>query len=167
MTERPATVQPLLPDCQFEEFVAEVEPKLRRALVARFGTDRGREAVAESLAFAWVNWDKLSELKNPVAYLFTVGRSRTRPPRRSLLVRAPETWSVPSPFEPALQSGLGQLTRNQRTSVVLVVGFQWTYAEVAELLGVRRSTIQRHVDRGLSKLRLSLGEPIDAKETYE
>jgi DNA-directed RNA polymerase specialized sigma24 family protein len=167
MTEQSARCKPSLPDRHFEDFVAEVEPSLRRALVARFGTDRGREAVAESLAFAWVNWEKVRDLKNPVAYLFTVGRSRTQPPRRRLLLRAPENWSVPSPFEPALHAGLGQLTANQRTSVVLVVGFQWTYAEVAELLGVRRSTIQRHVDRGLSKLRLSLGEPISAKEKYE
>ena len=167
MTEPSARCEPLASECEFEDFVVEVEPSLRRAFVARFGADRGREAVAESLAFAWVNWEMVRELENPVAYLFTVGRSRTRPAHRLLGFWAAEEWSLPSAFEPALQAGLGQLSRNQRTSVVLVEGFQWTYAEVAELLGVRRSTIQRHVDRGLSKLRSSLGEPERAKERHE
>ena len=40
----------------FESFVLAVEPRLRAALVARFGADVGREATAEALAFAWERW---------------------------------------------------------------------------------------------------------------
>jgi len=49
-------------------------------------------------------------------------------------------------------------------SVVLCHGYGWTRAEVAELLGVNASTVQRHVDRGVAKLRsgLGVGEAPDA-----
>jgi len=41
--------------------------------------------------------------------------------------------------------------------VLLVHGYHWTYREVAELLEVSVSTVQAHVDRGMSKLREALG----------
>ena len=34
---------------------ASVEPRLRHALMAQYGPDRGHEAAAEALAFAWVS----------------------------------------------------------------------------------------------------------------
>ena len=37
----------------FETFFAETEPRLRRALVAAYGPERGRDAAAEALAYAW------------------------------------------------------------------------------------------------------------------
>jgi hypothetical protein len=39
----------------FERFVAEVEPPVRRALVAGFGAVVGRQAAADALAWAWQN----------------------------------------------------------------------------------------------------------------
>ena len=47
--------QPAVND--FESFFASTEPSLRRALVAGFGGERGREATAEALA---------SRLRNPL-----------------------------------------------------------------------------------------------------
>jgi len=41
---------------EFELFALDVEPRLRRALVAAYGSDRGREAAAEALAYAWEHW---------------------------------------------------------------------------------------------------------------
>jgi hypothetical protein len=41
---------------ELKRFVAEVEPRLRRALVAGFGSMVGRQAAAEALARAWQNW---------------------------------------------------------------------------------------------------------------
>jgi hypothetical protein len=37
----------------FATFFSYVEPRLRRALVARYGHERGREATAEALTWAW------------------------------------------------------------------------------------------------------------------
>jgi len=48
-----------------------------RAFVAAYGGERGREATAESLAFAWEHWDRISRMDNAPGYLFRVGQSRT------------------------------------------------------------------------------------------
>ena len=43
----------------FTEFVSEVEPRLRRALTAAFGSEVGREAAAEALVYGWEHWDRV------------------------------------------------------------------------------------------------------------
>ena len=40
--------------------------------------------------------------------------------------------------------------------MMLVCGHEWTLAEVAELLGIKLTTVQTHMERGLAKLRASL-----------
>ncbi len=49
----------------FEAFFRDTEPKLRRALVATYGPDQGRDAAAEALAYAWEHWERLSKMANP------------------------------------------------------------------------------------------------------
>jgi hypothetical protein len=58
----------------FAEFFAIAEPKLRRALVAAYGVDRGREAAAEALTYAWEHWEPPAPEPQP-------GRSRYTPPQ--------------------------------------------------------------------------------------
>ena len=53
---------------QFTDFVSVVEPRLRRALSAAFGSELGREATAEALV---------------KAVLFSIGEVFGRPVRRS------------------------------------------------------------------------------------
>jgi RNA polymerase sigma factor (sigma-70 family) len=48
------------------------------------------------------------------------------------------------------------LSEHQRVAVVLAHGFGWTHREIADLLGVSPSTVQNHVERGVSKLRTAL-----------
>ena len=69
----------------FTRFVAEVEPRLRYALTAALGRERGREAAAEALAYGWEHWERLQSTDNPAGYLSRVGRSRGR--RRRTLPR--------------------------------------------------------------------------------
>jgi DNA-directed RNA polymerase specialized sigma subunit len=52
---------------------------------------------------------------------------------------------------------LAALSERQRLAVVLVHGFGYTLREVAELIGIRQTTVQNHVARGLTRLRLMLG----------
>ncbi len=139
-------------------FVAKVEPDLRRALIAAYGSERGRDATAEALAWAFEHRDRLPSLERPVAYLYRVGQSRSRPHRRRVVFERP---AVDDPWvEPKLMSALAALPRSQRVAVFMVHGAGWTQAEVAELLGVRRSTVQKHLERAITKLRLQiLGEP--------
>jgi DNA-directed RNA polymerase specialized sigma24 family protein len=139
---------------EFSAFFEGIEPRLRRALVAAYGSERGREAAAEALAYAWEHWDSLQGVRNPLAYLYRVGQSRTRGRKeRPLFVSVPssEPW-----IEPNLGAALVSLSVAQRTAVVLVHGFGWTMKEVADCTGIRVTTVQNHLDRGLRKLRAEL-----------
>jgi RNA polymerase sigma-70 factor (ECF subfamily) len=134
----------------FEAFVLEHEPTLRRALVAAVGPTGAGDALAEALAYGWEHWDRVSAMERPVGYLFRVGQSRSRRRRFGLLpAREPvEPW-----VEPGLPAALGSLTEQQRVAVVLVHAFGLTHKEVADLLAISPSSIQNHVERGLRKLR--------------
>jgi RNA polymerase sigma factor (sigma-70 family) len=139
---------------EFEVFFTDAEPRLRRALIAMLGPQRGRDATAEALSYAWENWDDVRRLTRPLAYLLRVGRSRTRPRKiRSIFARPDESdpW-----FEPALGRVLGELSPRQRVAVVLVHGFGWTLREVAELTDTKITTVQNHLERGLARLRSGL-----------
>jgi len=145
----------------FASFVAEVEGRLRQALVAQYGPVDGREAAVDALSWAWEHWDQVRVMKNPVGYLFRVGQSATR----SFSVRPIPTAAGTSPADPVsaapeLLSALRRLPDQQRTVVVLVHGFGWSQAEVATLLEVSRSTIHEHLQRALGRLRHDL-EVID------
>lgn len=142
------------PDAEFEGFVATVEPRLRRALVARYGVDRGRDATAEALGWAWAHWPRVQALRNPVGYLYRVGQSRTRRRREPFLVTR-ESADMPW-VEPALAAAISGLTESQRVAVLLVHGFGWTTHDVAEVLGVKATTVQTHLARGLERLRAAL-----------
>lgn len=139
----------------FADFVNEVEPRLRRALVSRYGFDAGREATAHALAWAWEHWGDVDDMVNAAGYLYRVGCSNARPRRgRALFDASPHV--IPE-VEPALAPALARLSEHQRVAVVLTLAFDWTLAEVAELTGSSVSSVNTHRRRGLAKLRKSLG----------
>jgi DNA-directed RNA polymerase specialized sigma24 family protein len=140
---------------QFEEFVTLYEPRLRRTLVARYGTEEGRDATAEALAYAWEHWNSLATIDNPLGYLYRVAQSRTRQRRVPVVFLMPETEE--HLFEPKLPDALRALSDHQRLAVILVHAYGWRVTEVAELLGVKSNTIQKHLERGLRRLRKSIG----------
>jgi len=140
----------------FDEFVTRMEPRLKQVFVARFGRTDGVEAASEALAYAWEHWAKVRAMENPVGYLYRVGRSRTRRIRR----RTPTLPAVASSrmpeVEPRLPAALAGLSERQRVAVILVHGLGWTQVEAAEVLGVSRTTVQNHLDRGIARLRQGL-----------
>ncbi len=143
----------------FETFVHTAAPRLQRAFVAAYGSERGHEAAAEALGYAWEHWKRIATMDNPLGYLFRVGQSRTRPRKRLPLARmwAPVDSSGDTAMvEPGLQDAMAELSESQRIAVVLVHGYAWTLREVAELIDVSVSTVQTHVDRALAKLRAAL-----------
>lgn len=148
--------EPVITTDSFTEFVNEVEPRLKRALVAAFGTDVGVEATAEALAHGWEHWSRVSTMDNPAGYLWGVGRNKARRRRRQRVV-LPEIGPDHEPWiEPGLPAAMAQLSESQRTAVLLLHGHQWTHREVADLLGVTIPTVQKHADRGMAKLRRQL-----------
>lgn len=149
-------------DEEFAAWFGEAEPRLRRVLVARFGAENGREAVAEALAWAWENRQRLSDLGNRDGYLYRVavrkaGRSARHPRYLSDVV----IHSDPT-VEPRLPWALSQLTNRQRVAVLMVVGYGWTFSEAARALDVSESTLKTHVRRGLHRLRSLLNVEVEA-----
>lgn len=144
------------PEGTFADFMRKNEPTLRRALVARYGAEIGREATAEALSYGWEHWARIGAMENPLGYLYRVGQSKSRRfwPRRILF--PPLDDPVAPWVEPGLAPALEDMPSRQREVVVLVHGFGYTHSEVAELLGISRSTVQNHVERGLSLLRRRL-----------
>jgi DNA-directed RNA polymerase specialized sigma24 family protein len=138
----------------FAAFVAGVEPRLRRALVSAYGPERGRDATAEALAWAFEHQDRLSELRNPVPYLYRVGQSRSR---TRLEGRPFERSCYDEPWvEPDLAAALSALPGPQREAVLLVHAGGWAPADVAELLGIPVATVQKRVERAIVRLRRKL-----------
>lgn len=142
----------------FATFFAEAEPKLRPALIARYGGELGRDATAEALAYGWQHWDRVAEMDNPVGYLYRVGERWGRRQRPKQAIGTADAAAGPElEFEPGLAPALAALSVRQRQVVVLTTGYGLTHAETADLLGIRRSSVQNHAERGLKRLRDHLG----------
>jgi RNA polymerase sigma-70 factor (ECF subfamily) len=140
----------------FERFVAQVEPRLRKGLVATYGAQVGREATVDALGYAWEHRERLKTWSNPTAYLYRVGQTSARRQLRPL----PAAWPVEPVEQPMFDPGLGlalaALSEQQRAVVVLVHGYGWSLKEVAGLLEVSASTVRNHLDRALRRLREAL-----------
>ncbi len=140
----------------FTSFVRDVEPRLMAALVARFGPERGREATAEALAYGWEHWERIRDMENPAGYLYRVGQhTGFRRPRNASFPEVPH-HSDPL-VEPGLPAALARLSRRQRAAVILVHCYGWTPAEVADFLDIGVTTVRNHLERGMARLRATIG----------
>ena len=142
----------------FSTFVRETGPGIKHALMAALGSDTGSEATSEALAYGWEHWERVETMDNPGGYLFRVGRNwgkrrnsrwRFRPEYPSVSVDTP--W-----IEPGLPAALATLSERQRTVVVLVYAADWSFVQVAELLGISRGAVHKHAERAMASLRDSL-----------
>ncbi len=140
---------------EFEALIESMEPELRRALAGHVREDAIEDAVAEALAYAWENRDRVFGMENPTGYLYRVAQSRSRRQREGLLVWRSER-EMPD-IEPGLPDALAALPHTQSTAVWLVHGCGWTYAMTAEALDVSVSAVGTHLSRGLERLRQQLG----------
>lgn len=141
----------------FADFFAEVEPRLRVALVAALGVDLGADATAEALAYGWEHWDRIREMENSAGYLYRVGRSQGRRLRRRPLI-LPPVRAVSEPWvEVGLPEALADLSERQRVTVLLVHSLGWSQSEVGRLLGLSQGAVRTHLERGLKRLRSKLG----------
>jgi DNA-directed RNA polymerase specialized sigma24 family protein len=145
----------------FDEFVENADPRLRRALVAAYGTSVGREAALDALSWAWEHWDRLQTMANPVGYLYRVGQTAAKRLLRTAGVAPFNAIAEIQPVDvtPELLPALARLSEQQRTVVVLIHGFAYTQREVAELLEIAVSTTREHLARGMAALRAHLEVP--------
>jgi DNA-directed RNA polymerase specialized sigma24 family protein len=97
-------------------------------------------------------------MANPAGYLYVRGRDHGRRGRRRPPVALMPADDTRTPWvEPGLGDALVGLPVQQRVVVTLLSCFEWTMSKVAELLGVSKSTVQTHADRGLTQLRDRMG----------
>lgn len=140
---------------------AQVTETLRRAFTLALGPDLAADALGEALAYFAGNGPQVSAMRNPIGYLYTVGRRRAlrfnRLRRPSKVFPDPAAVGMPN-IEPELVAAVGRLSERQRVCVVLVHGFGYRNQEVADLLGLSVETVQTHCRRALENLRPVLGE---------
>jgi DNA-directed RNA polymerase specialized sigma24 family protein len=144
------------PDADIVALLEEVRPRLARAFGAAYGRERGEEALGEAIAYAWEHRQEVLTMDNPGGFLYRVGQSTSRPRSSPRFLPAPSELGIPD-VEPGLAPALEELTERQRTCVALVVGEKLSHQEVADLLGIAKSTVQQHVDRAMDHLRTRLG----------
>jgi RNA polymerase sigma factor (sigma-70 family) len=148
----------------FADFVAVDGARLGRVLVAQFGVETGRDLCADAMAYAWANWTTVEAMANPAGYLYRVARSSFRWHRRW---RQRIVFPVEFPVEEHRDAdgdifrSLQSLTVPQRTCVVLIHAHLWSYAEVADVLGISQDAVRNHVHRGLRRLRTMLEQEKD------
>jgi RNA polymerase sigma-70 factor (ECF subfamily) len=153
-----AVIEPGVDPDRFRTFVTEAEQRLSIALASAYGPDDGREATAEALAYLWEHWERLMGMDNPIGYLYRVGQTYARRLYRSRRRVVPDPPTASDPIVgPGLVPALRRLSTRQRQAVVLVHGYGFTQQEVGDLLGISRSSVQRHLERGLDNLKDALG----------
>jgi RNA polymerase sigma factor (sigma-70 family) len=151
-------------DERFVQFVNDVEPRLRHALVALYGPEETRDAVADALTYAWHHWNRVEAMANPAGYLYRVAQSRARRPRTPRVVLPAIDPATMPEVEPRLPEAMNQLSERQRVAVLLVHGYGWSHTEAAAFLGVSVSTVRNHLARGLARLRSILEVCLDARD---
>ena len=133
---------------------ARTNPRLRRALVAAYGVERGKEAVAEALAYAWERWVGSARWNTRFRISYHVGQSRTRQRKTRVVFTMPEhaePW-----VEPQLASTLANLSERQQLAVVLVFGFGWRLPKSPKSAGFVSPPSRTISTTGLARLRTAL-----------
>jgi RNA polymerase sigma factor (sigma-70 family) len=149
-------------EAAFDLFVATHERELWQALVPLRGPETARDAVAEALMRAWLRWDEVAAMANPVGYVYTIAR------HEALRSSTSRPFALPSPlersveFEPGLEPALRTLSPMQLQVVYLVEGFGWGLTDTARILDVSVSTVRNHLNRALATLRTALKVDTDA-----
>ena len=144
---------------RFSRFAADVEPRLRRALVAWYGVEVGSEATADALEWRGSAGTRSRPWRTRSGYLFRVGQSRSRRYRRRA-VGAPAGSRVGvARHRPPAARARSPVSRSVSAAAVLLVhAHGWTQTEAADALGCSVSTSRNHLDRGMRRLRAALGD---------
>lgn len=142
---------------EFEALLAVAQPRLRKSLVGAVGLDRVEDAVADALEWACHHQEELLRMENPVGYLYRIGQRRGRRQQRRPRLAPPGVHRIPE-VEPALIEALRSLPHRQRACLWLAFGCERTHSEIADSLGIQRSTVGTHISRGLERLRRRLGD---------
>jgi len=149
----------------FEDFYAANERRLFRALFVLTGDRHQAEDVMQT-AFCkvWERWDHVSELDDPVGYLFRTAfnthHSATRRAVRAARRLVDRSSHRPEPLEPAelaevrdrATRALDVLTPRQREAVVLTELLGFGRSDAAQVMGIRPATVRVLVSQARAAL---------------
>ena len=121
------------------------------------------ELAQESLARAWVRWDRVRVLERPELWVRRVGinlatswwRRQLVSRRASAQTSAPATAPGPEPTDDALLAALGRLPARQRTAISLRYLGDLSVADTARVMGCKDGTVKALTAQGLDHLRRS------------
>jgi RNA polymerase sigma factor (sigma-70 family) len=154
------------PDAAFTAFFAAHHPRVVASLTLAFGDEQvARDAAADAFAEALLRWERVRAMTSPAGWVHRVAlhnlrrHHRRRGRERELLGRFPTSELIAEPEAvPEVWAALARLPERQRTAAVLRWAADLTEAEIARIMGVRRST----VSATLIKARASLGHLLPA-----
>jgi RNA polymerase sigma-70 factor (sigma-E family) len=147
---------------QFDEFCGRLHPRLVGAMTLYCGDPAAAEDFAqEALARAFKDWEKVSRLDSPDAWVFRVAmnlahswyrRSRHREEAAPVSMAA-----VPPEDALALRQAVNGLPRRQRQAVVLRFYLDWSVAQTAAALGIADGTVRALTAQAVKTLQTTLG----------
>jgi RNA polymerase sigma-70 factor (ECF subfamily) len=144
---------------RFEHWYKEAHPRVVTSLLLVTGNiDTAHELADEAFARAFLHWARVSEMASPtgwtcrVAFNLARRRGRRATLERALLRKGMSQPSVPPPAGEAWLA-VQQLPPRQRTTVVLRYVADLKEGEIADFMGISRST----VSSSLAAARRSLG----------
>ena len=153
---------------RFEAWYREAHPRVVTSLLLMTGNvDIAHEVADEAFARAFLHWRRVSEMASPTGWTcrvaFNLARRRGRRANleRALLRKARPPTAVPAPAGEAWLA-VKQLPDRQRTTVVLRFVADLREAEIAELMGVSRSTVSSTLAAARHSLSRLLADDDDA-----
>jgi RNA polymerase sigma factor (sigma-70 family) len=128
-------------------------------------SDVAREATDEAFARAASRWPQVREMESPIGWTYKVALNRLRRDtkrrrRESVLWQERSSSSRPAPRleHPEVWDAVRALPPKQRTATVLRYVADRTEAEIADIMGVSRSTVASNLTRARAALAALLGD---------
>jgi RNA polymerase sigma factor (sigma-70 family) len=155
----------------FEAFYEATHPRLVTSLLLVTGDpDVARDATDEAFVRALGAWRRVSAMESPAGWTYRVAinvvrrRARRAGLERRLLARsARPAAAVPAPAGEAW-AVVAELPERQRTAVVLRFVADLTESQIAEAMGVSRSTVSSTLADATRSLGQALAEPVEPAE---
>ena len=136
-------------------------------LVISGRVDLTQDAVDEACVRAYARWDRVSVMQSPTGWVYQVAlnvlrrQARRAALEQRLLRRDPAPLLVVGPASAAWEL-VATLPPRQRTAVVLRYVSDLTQAEIANAMGVTRSTVSSTLTNALTRLgELMAVAPVD------
>ena len=163
-------------DPTFEQIYTELYPQIRRFLIARLGSEADAEDVTQDAFIKFQKAAQTEAIDNTKAYLFSIARNlsvdlirrNTRAKTRESaysdvrIDRAGDDLVDPTPTAEQEVSGREEFARVLTALVTLSPKVRQTFvlhkidghphAEVARLMGISKSTVEKHMIKALRRL---------------